>query len=210
MSEYSAHGYSMLPTCSGSPGVSLSLACIASTSSCTRSIDLKYLTVLTLSSAVASSSATISAQGCVCSAESVHYRPVSASSAQRIPCATHQVVDAALDGLAERERLALAGDDDDDLAGVKHCLDADGEGHAGHLGDIVSEEARVGEDGVVRERLDARARLERRAGLVERDVPVLADAAEKELDAAVRLDPRLVGVALADQILCVPVQDVDL
>lgn len=41
----------MLPTCSGSAGSSFSLACIASTSSCTRSIDLKYLTVLTFNSA---------------------------------------------------------------------------------------------------------------------------------------------------------------
>ena len=53
-----------------------------------------------------------------------------------------------------------AGDDDDDLARVKHGLDADGEGHAGDLGDVVAEEAGVGEDGVVRERLDARPRRE--------------------------------------------------
>ena len=44
--------YSIEPTCSGSAGSFRSLACIASTSSCTRSMDLKYLTVLTLSSAV--------------------------------------------------------------------------------------------------------------------------------------------------------------
>lgn len=42
--------YSMLPTCSGSEGSSFRRSCIASTSSWTRSMDLKYLTVLTLSS----------------------------------------------------------------------------------------------------------------------------------------------------------------
>lgn len=70
------------------------------------------------------------------------------------------VVDALLDGLAERERLALAGDDDDDLARVEHGRDADGERHARDGGDVVVEEARVREDRVVGERLDARARGE--------------------------------------------------
>ena len=64
------------------------------------------------------------------------------------------------DGLAEREALALAGDDDDDLARVEDGADADGERHARDGGDVVVEEARVGEDGVVCERLDARARRE--------------------------------------------------
>ena len=74
-----------------------------------------------------------------------------------------EVVDALLDGLAEGEALALAGDDDDDLAGGEHGGDADGEGHPGDLGEVVAEEARVGKDGVVCERLDARARGEGRA-----------------------------------------------
>ena len=74
-----------------------------------------------------------------------------------------EVVDALLDGLGEREGLALAGDDDDDLAGLEHGRDADGERHARHGGDVVVEEAGVGEDGVVCERLDARARGERGA-----------------------------------------------
>lgn len=46
--------------------------------------------------------------------------------------------------------------------------------------------------------------------LVERDVPILADATEEELDAAVRLDLLLVLLALRDQILRVSVQDVHL
>ena len=100
--------------------------------------------------------------------------------------------------------------DDDDLAGVEDGLDADGEGHAGDLADVVAEEARVGEDGVVREGLDARAAREGRAGLVERDVAVLADPTEEELDPAVGLDLLLVGFALADEVLGVAVEDVDL
>ena len=49
---------------------------------------------------------------------------------------------------------------------------------------------------------------EGRTGLVEGDVPVLADTAEEELDAAKRLDARFVRVALADEVLGVPVEDV--
>ena len=75
-----------------------------------------------------------------------------------------EVVGTLLDSLAEGEALALAGDEDHDLAGGEHGGDADGEGHAGHLGEVVAEEARVGEDGLVCERLDARARGEGRKG----------------------------------------------
>lgn len=79
-----------------------------------------------------------------------------------------EVVDALLDGLGEREGLALAGDDDDDLARVEDGRDADGERHARDGGDVVVKEARVGEDGVVCERLDARARGEGGACVGER------------------------------------------
>ena len=73
------------------------------------------------------------------------------------------MVDALLNGLAERESLALASNDDDDLARVEHGCDTDGECHARDGGDVVVEEARVREDGVVRERLDARAGSKRGA-----------------------------------------------
>lgn len=56
------------------------------------------------------------------------------------------------------------------------------------------------------QRLDARARRERRARLVERDVAVGADAAEEELDAAVGLDLALVLLALLLQILRIAIQ----
>lgn len=60
----------MLPTGSSTPCF-FRASCAASTSSWTRSMDLKYLTVFTWSSAVASSSTTMSAHGCSWSAESV-------------------------------------------------------------------------------------------------------------------------------------------
>ena len=47
-------------------------------------------------------------------------------------------------------------------------------------------------------------------GLVERDVAILADTTEEELNATVLLDLGLVLLALLDQVLRVPVQDVDL
>lgn len=71
-----------------------------------------------------------------------------------------EMVNALLDRLGEREGLALAGDNDNDLARLEHGRDTDGERHAGHGGDVVVEETRVGKDGVVRERLDARPRRE--------------------------------------------------
>lgn len=118
------------------------------------------------------------------------------------------VVDALLDAALQGGGLAGAEDDDDDLARLEHGLDADGEGHAGHLGDVVAEEARVGEDGVVGERLDARPRRQAGPGLIEGDVAVLADAAEEQVDAAGRLDLLLVLHALGLEVRRVAVQDV--
>lgn len=119
------------------------------------------------------------------------------------------VVDALLDAVLEGEGLALADDDDDDLAGLEDGLDADGQGHAGHLVDVVVKEARVGEDGVVGQRLDAGAAGQAGAGLVEGNVAVLADAGEEEVDAADALDGVLVGDALGLEAGGVAVEDVD-
>ena len=123
---------------------------------------------------------------------------------------THQVVDTIFDSLAQCQCFPLASDDNDYLTAVEDGLYTDGKSHTRHLADVVSEETGVGEDSVVREGLDARARGERRTRLVERDVPILADTAQEELDASVRFDPRLVRVALPDQVFGVAVQDVHL
>lgn len=119
------------------------------------------------------------------------------------------VVDAALDAPLQGEGLAGAEDDGDDLAGLEDGLDADGEGHLGDAGEVVAEEARVGEDGVVGEGLDAGARGEAGAGLVEGDVAVLADAGEEEVDAAGAPDLGLVLDALGLEVGGVAVEDVD-
>ena len=50
----------------------------------------------------------------------------------------------------------------------------------------------------------------RQTWLVERDVSVLADTAQEELDPAVLLDALLVGLAFADQVYGVAVEDVHL
>ena len=89
------------------------------------------------------------------------------------------MIDPLLNRLAQRERLLQPRDHDDDLPRVEHGRDADGQSHVRHLRDVVVEEARVGGDGVVGERLDARAGGEGGAGLVKGDVPVFADAAEE-------------------------------
>ena len=108
------------------------------------------------------------------------------------------MIHAVLDGHAERERLALAGNDNDDLARLEYRLDAHGERHARHGGDVVSEETGVGEDRVVRERLDARARRQRGSRLVECYMAVLADPAQEELNPPGGPDLLFVRVALAD------------
>jgi hypothetical protein len=118
------------------------------------------------------------------------------------------MVHAMFDRHAQRERLALAGYDHDDLARIKDGLYAHRKRHAWYGGDVVAKEARIREDCVVSERLEARARRQRGPGLVERDVPVLADAPEEELDAAHGLDLLLVLVALFNQVWRVPIKDV--
>ncbi len=118
------------------------------------------------------------------------------------------VVDARLDAALEGEGLPGAEDDDDDLAGLQDGLDTDGQGHARDLVQVVVEEARVREDGVIGKRLDTGARRQAGAGLVEGDVPVLADAAEEEVDATHGLDLGLVLDALGFQIWRIAVQNV--
>lgn len=86
------------------------------------------------------------------------------------------VVDALLHGLGQRQRLVRARDEDHHLLGVHHGAHAHGERLPRHLADVVAEEALVGLQRVVGQRLDARARHQRGAGLVERYVPVGADA----------------------------------
>ena len=118
------------------------------------------------------------------------------------------VVDARLDAALEGESLPGAEDDDDDLAGLENGLHTDGQGHARNLVQVVVEEARVREDGVIGKRLDTGARSQAGARLVEGDVSVLADAAEEEIDATHSLDLGLVLDALGFQIWRIAVQNV--
>lgn len=94
------------------------------------------------------------------------------------------------------------------LLGVHDGADADGERLARHLADVVAEEALVGLERVVGERLDARARHERRARLVEGDVSVGPDAADEQVHAARLLDELLEARALAHQVGRVAVEHV--
>ena len=118
------------------------------------------------------------------------------------------VVDTCLNAALESEGLPGTKDDDDDLAGLENGLDTDGQGHARDLAQVVVEEARVREDGVIGKRLDTSARRQAGARLVECDVPVLTDTAEEEVDATHSLDLGLVLDALGFQIWRVAVQNV--
>lgn len=119
------------------------------------------------------------------------------------------MVHALLDAALQRKCLARAQDDDDDLTGLQHGLHTDGQRHLGDLFQVVSEEARVGDDGVVGQGLDTGARGKRGARLVEGDVAVLANAREEQVDAAGGLDGGLVVDALLLQVWCVAVENVD-
>lgn len=96
----------------------------------------------------------------------------------------------------QRQRLVRARDDNQHLPRLQHRLHADRQRHLGHLVHVAAEEARVREDSVVREGLDAGAAREGGAGLVEGDVAVRPDAAEEEVYAADGADGGFVGEAL--------------
>src|SRR6266403_4048401 len=94
--------------------------------------------------------------------------------------------------------LALPSYDHGDLARFEDRLYTRRKRHAWHGGDVVAKKARVCEDRIVRKGLDTRTRRKRRPGLVESDVPILAESAEEYLDPANRLDLCLALVALSD------------
>lgn len=138
---------------------------LASTSSWTFSIDLKYLTVLTRSSFVASS-----LHSCQPPFSDLCDRADSLGDDQcpgvRLErTSSDHVVHTALDHLTERQSLVLARNYQYDLFRVHDRLDADRQGHARDLRKIVVEESAVVQDRLVCERLDPRAAPQRRAGL---------------------------------------------
>ena len=117
----------------------------------------------------------------------------------------HRALDAALDGVL----LVLAEREEDDLLRLADRADAHRERALRDGLHVALEE----EAGVVLHRRrgevdDRGAALEGRAGLVERDVSVAADAEHLDVDAAGLLDLGLVGLALLRRILGESVEDV--
>lgn len=90
-----------------------------------------------------------------------------------------------------------------------HLRNTDGQGQVGDLGDVVIEEASVGDDGVVGEGLDTGAGVEGGAGFVEGNVTIGTDTTQEELDTTDGGDLLLVALALKVQVGCVSVEDVD-
>ncbi len=114
----------------------------------------------------------------------------------------------AFDAVAHGARLAVPRGQDDHLAGREHRAYAHGQGRARHERLVAAEEAGVGRHGILRQRLDARARRERRERFVECDVSVLAHASQEEVDAAAFGDARLVVGALFRQVFGIAVEQV--
>ena len=104
-----------------------------------------------------------------------------------------------LHGPGDGVRLGLAGGDEDEVAGVEDRADSLGEDVVRHGVDRV-EESGVVEAGLRGQRLQPRSRRQRRARLVEPDVPVAADAEQLQVDPAGVADRRLVGGAGAGKV----------
>ena len=76
------------------------------------------------------------------------------------------MVNTFLDGLAQSQSFALTGDNDDDFPAVQNGLNADCECHVRDGRDVIVEEPRIGEDGVICEGLDPGARFEGGSGFL--------------------------------------------
>ena len=111
------------------------------------------------------------------------------------------MVHAPLNRMAQRQRLPLARHHNHDLPAIQHRRHTHRQRHMRHLADIALEEPRVRQNRVVCEGLDPRARRERGAGLVERDVAVRADAEDLHVHAAGVRDGRLVRRARRRDVL---------
>ena len=103
----------------------------------------------------------------------------------------------------------MAADLDDNFLSVHNGSDAGAQRICGHLLRIIVKETGVNDSCVSCELSEAGAGCKGSAGLVESDVAVDADAAQEQVDAAVRSDLRLIVRALCFQILCKSIQDID-
>ena len=77
----------------------------------------------------------------------------------------HKVVDPVFDALRQGDGLLAPRHNEDHFARIHDRRDPYSESHTRNGGEIVVEEPRIGQDRVVRERLDPRARDERGTGL---------------------------------------------
>ena len=118
------------------------------------------------------------------------------------------VVVATLDSVTQSTRLLASRSQDKHLTGIHNSTDTYGESLGRYLRDIATKEARIHGNSVGREGLDACTRLERREGLVEGDMAILAYATHKEVDATRCNDSSLVGSTLRNEILGITVEDV--
>lgn len=120
------------------------------------------------------------------------------------------VVDTLLNAALQSKRLALAENNDNNLASLEDGLDTNGQGHARNLVDVIAEESRVGENSVISQSLDTSSAGQAGSGLVESNVAVLADTSKEEINAADSLDGVFVGDALSLEVGGIAVQDVNI
>ena len=117
--------------------------------------------------------------------------------------------DLSLDELGDGLGLALAGGDEDQLAGLHDGGQPLGDALGGHGLDVAAEEAGVVPAGLLVELAQVRARVEGAAGLVEPDVPVGADAEDLQVAVSGRGHLRLVVPAGGLEVLAQRVRAVE-
>ena len=115
----------------------------------------------------------------------------------------------AFDGAGQGARLLGTESEDHDLLGGVDGGDAHGERLGRNGLGISAEEAGIDLTGVLGQRHDAGAGLQRGERLVEGDVAVFADTAHEQVDAAGLDDGLLIGGALGGEVGGVAVEDVD-
>lgn len=92
---------------------------------------------------------------------------------------------------------------------VKHSLDANRQGHLGHLVQVIAKEPRICKNSLIGKCLDTSTRLEAGAWFVEGNVAIGTNAAKEQLDAADTADLVFVALAFGLEVSGISVEDVD-
>lgn len=120
------------------------------------------------------------------------------------------VVHPLLDTSLQRQSLSGTQDDNNHLPSLQNSLHAHRQRHLGHFLQVMAEESRVRQDGVIGESLDSGPAGKGGPGLVEGNVTILTYTSQEEVDAAHALDLGFILDAFSLQVGSIAVEDVDI